>query len=441
MTDLPKGWAEATVLDTIGGGHFSDGDWIESKDQDPGGEVRLLQLADIGEGEFRNRSKRYLTIESAKSLNCTFLEAGDILVARMPEPLGRACRVPTLAGPAVTAVDVCILRPSSQGVDPAWLMWCLNMPHVRSQVASLQSGTTRKRISRKNLGTVRLWVPPVDEQKLIVAAIEEHLSRLDAAAASLASATSRIEHFRAAAVQQAFAARDWPWTTLGEIAELKGGVTKDSKRQDDPSFVEVPYLRVANVQRGYLDLDEVTTIRVAAERAKSLQLQPGDVLFNEGGDRDKLGRGWVWEGQVPGCIHQNHVFRARLIDDEFDPRFVSTHGNTWGQRWFETHGKQTTNLASINLGTLKRFPVPSPPIAEQKEVMDQLDRLGGKVTTVASAVGVAQRRAAALRRAVLRAAFSGRLVDQDRADEPASELLDRIRETRPTNSLKTKVRS
>ncbi|MGH8931455.1 MAG: hypothetical protein ACRDZO_12725 [Egibacteraceae bacterium] len=101
---------------------------------------------------------------------------------------------------------------------------------------------------------------------------------------------------REAAVHQLFEGHDWPWTTLGEIAELKGGVTKDSKRQHDHSFVEVPYLRVANVQRGCLDLREVATIRVAPEKAKLLRLQYGDVLLNEGGDRDKLGRGWVWQG-------------------------------------------------------------------------------------------------------------------------------------------------
>ena len=94
MTDLPTGWAEATVAEVIGDGLFSDGDWVESKDQDPSGDVRLLQLADIGEGEFRDRSNRFLTAESAGRLNCTFLRPGDVLVARMPDPLGRACRVP-----------------------------------------------------------------------------------------------------------------------------------------------------------------------------------------------------------------------------------------------------------------------------------------------------------------------------------------------------------
>ena len=80
----------------------------------------------------------------------------------------------------------------------------------------------------------------------------------------------------------------------------------------------------------------------------------------------------MWEGQIDNCIHQNHVFRARLEDDRFDPYFVSLHANSWGQRWFEAHGKQTTNLASLNLTTLKSFPVPAPPMEEQQATVSRL---------------------------------------------------------------------
>lgn len=339
-------------------------------------------------------------------------------------------------GPAWVNNHAHVLRARSGATSNKFLKYALDQIPYEGYV----NGTTRLKLTQASMRELPIPVPPAREQERIVAAIEEHLSRLDAALASIRSAEARADVLRAAAIREAFASRDWPWTTLGEIAELKGGVTKDSKRQGDPSFVEAPYLRVANVQRGYLDLGEITTIRVAPDKAKMLELQPGDVLFNEGGDRDKLGRGWVWEGQVPNCIHQNHVFRARIVGDNFDPRFVSTHGNTWGKRWFETHGRQTTNLASINLGTLKRFPVPAPPIAEQKELMDQLDYLAGKMGAVEFAIGTTQRRSASLRRAVLNAAFSGRLVPQDPSDEPASALLDRLRAERQAQSGSSRSR-
>lgn len=100
-------WAPRLSLSELAdGGLFSDGDWVESKDQDPSGTVRLTQLADVGVGEFRDRSDRWLRTDQARDLRCTFLEPGDVLVARMPDPIGRACLAPRSIGTAVTVVDV-----------------------------------------------------------------------------------------------------------------------------------------------------------------------------------------------------------------------------------------------------------------------------------------------------------------------------------------------
>lgn len=175
-------WAqELSLAELAEGGHFSDGDWVESKDQDPAGAVRLTQLADVGAASFRNRSDRWLRDDQAARLGCTFLEPDDILIARMPDPIGRACLVPQNIGRAVTVVDVAILRIKRGDVDPRYAMWAMNAPVFHREVVRLQSGTTRKRISRKNLATLRIPVPPLDDQRRIVTLLEDHLSRLDAA--------------------------------------------------------------------------------------------------------------------------------------------------------------------------------------------------------------------------------------------------------------------
>ncbi|MFG1955583.1 restriction endonuclease subunit S [Micromonospora sp. NPDC048830] len=165
----------------------------------------------------------------------------------------------------------------------------------------------------------------------------------------------------------------WRWATLGEIADVVGGVTKDSKLQSRPDLVEVPYLRVANVQRGRIDLSNVATIRVPPQKAAQLELQPGDVLLNEGGDRDKLGRGWVWQGQIPRCIHQNHVFRARIKGGLLHPKLLAWYANEVAHKWFELNGKQSVNLASISLSKIRTFPVPIPTVEEQRRIVDILE--------------------------------------------------------------------
>ena len=198
---------------------FSDGDWIESKDQNPDGEVRLIQLADIGDGKFRDRSHRFLSRDTASRLGCTYLEAGDVLVARMPDPLGRACLFPDLPQAAVTAVDVCIIRPGD-AIHPAWLMHALNAPNPRRQIGALQSGTTRKRISRKNLATILLRVPPLEEQRRIVGRVEEQLSAIDALRTEIDRAQRRSALLRRAILDRAFRGELEPQDLSNEPASI-----------------------------------------------------------------------------------------------------------------------------------------------------------------------------------------------------------------------------
>lgn len=289
-------------------------------------------------------------------------------------------------------------------------------------------------VSLRDLKLLPLIVPPVDEQGRIVSAIEDQISRLDAGSAGIDAANQKLINYEHAVLHAATVGRlsstkhsqtspargtsddslpllqvGWHWAKLGSIADVVGGVAKDTKKQSGAGFVEVPYLRVANVQRGRLDLREVTRIRVPAAVAKKLTLLKGDVLMNEGGDRDKLGRGWVWDGQIPDCIHQNHVFRVRVRNGALDPRFLSWHGNTFGQAWFQREGKQTTNLASISLNRLRQLPVPVPPLDEQRAIVGDLERRLSVTGAIRSEMGRVRSKARKLRVAILSAAFTGRL--------------------------------
>ena len=202
----------------------------------------------------------------------------------------------------------------------------------------------------------------------------------------------------------------WTWTTLDALAEIKGGITKDQNRKHTAPARSVPYLRVANVQRGYIDLTEVKEIVTTEDEIRELALKRGDILFNEGGDRDKLGRGWVWNGELPECIHQNHVFRARLYVGAFNPKLVSWYANTFGQKFFFDEGKHTTNLASISMSKLKGLPVPIPPLAEQTRIVAEVERRLSVVEELEAVVSANLQRATRLRQSILQKAFTGELV-------------------------------
>ncbi len=163
----------------------------------------------------------------------------------------------------------------------------------------------------------------------------------------------------------------WKRKRLEKVAVIQTGIAKNQNSKQET--IELPYLRVANVQDGYLDLSEIKTINIHKDKVNRYRLENGDVLLTEGGDFDKLGRGTVWEGQIQSCVHQNHVFVVRTQKNELLPSFLSAQtGSSYGKRYFLSCSKQSTNLASINSSQLKAFPVLLPPLPEQKAIADLL---------------------------------------------------------------------
>lgn len=146
---------------------FVDGDWIESKDQSNSG-IRLIQLADIGVRSFINKSRRFISEETLNKLKCFELFAGDILIARMPDPIGRSCILPEIDFRAITAVDVCIIRPNLKLHNPKYWEYVFNTSRWFNLMNQFASGTTRSRVSKKNLEMIEMPTPTLDEQNKLV---------------------------------------------------------------------------------------------------------------------------------------------------------------------------------------------------------------------------------------------------------------------------------
>jgi type I restriction enzyme, S subunit len=170
----------------------------------------------------------------------------------------------------------------------------------------------------------------------------------------------------------------WEVARLKDAADVQTGLTL-GKTYSGMAAQSYPYLRVANVQVGRVDLRQVKRVDVPWKEARGATLRGGDVLMTEGGDIDKLGRGCVWHDEIPGCLHQNHVFAVRCRENRLVPEFlVGMMASQLGRNYFQMTAKQTTNLASTNSTTLRTFPIMLPPIKEQHSVLDEIgDRTSG----------------------------------------------------------------
>lgn len=312
-----------------------------------------------------------------------------------------------------------------------------------NEIASWGTGSTFTAINKQHFKDIRIPLPPPDVRALLTATLDANVKLRRSSTSHLAAAREAIERFRKAVLSAACSGRltadwraenpeltgqmtmadrqieieplvetpdGWAWIQLADLADLKGGIQKGAKLKVGQRTREVPYLRVANVQRGWLDLSEIKTIAVPESKIADLRLEPGDVLFNEGGDRDKLGRGWVWEGQIDECVHQNHVFRARLRNRDMQPRFFSWFGNTIGTRYFIDRGKQTVNLASLNMSTLKALPVPLPTPEEQAEIVRRVDQLLTLADGLRDRIDTAEHKIKRSSQSILAKAFRGELV-------------------------------
>lgn len=196
---IPTGWTERTISQLLTANSlFCDGDWVESEDQDSEGHNRLVQLADVGDGRFLDKSNRFMNDRQFSKLKCTALVEGDILIARMPDPIGRACLFPHRGERCATVVDVAILR--NVDADPHWLMATINSLPFRRKIEAASGGTTRTRISRGFFAGLTLLVPPPVVQKKIAVI----LTSIDTAIEKTEALIEKYQQIKAGLMQDLF---------------------------------------------------------------------------------------------------------------------------------------------------------------------------------------------------------------------------------------------
>lgn len=268
------------------------------------------------------------------------------------------------------AIDTTYAAMPKSDVDAKWLYYQLDA----FDLTKLNEATGVPSISRDWLLKQVFFTPPHAEQTRIA----EALSCLDARIEAVKAFIVKSRAIREGLIRDSISRHmDAPREPLAKLASIGAGITLGRKFVG-PGTADYAYLRVANVQDGHVDLTEVKTLRLPQSVAARAMLQTGDVLMNEGGDFDKLGRGAVWRGQIPNCLHQNHVFRVRCNQELLLPDFLALWAaSEFGKKFFMLASKQSTNLASINSTQLKKFPVLRPSLEEQRALLNIVQAVDG----------------------------------------------------------------
>ncbi|MFE9883602.1 restriction endonuclease subunit S [Streptomyces scopuliridis] len=299
------------------------------------------------------------------------VKAGDVLMSRangVKALVGVACAVRDVRPRLLLPDLVFRLVPDPSVLNSDFLAIALASLGMRGQIDAVMRGTSGQyKISQADVRKLEVPRVPLREQRRIVAAHAAFERRI----AGLQGVLRKLRVAEDALVLNALdkeRVSRWERVRLDSVASVAAGVTLGSEPVGDGT-VELPYLRVANVLDGRIDITDVKTVRIIRSSYERFALRKGDLLLTEGGDLDKLGRGAVWDGRLEECLHQNHVFRVRC-GEHMSPDFLALYtSSAQGRSYFQSVGKQTTNLASINSTQVKQMQVPVPPREEQESML------------------------------------------------------------------------
>jgi len=471
---MRKDWIEIKIGDIISkNGVFSDGDWVESKDQDPNGEVRLIQLADVGDGCFLDKSNRFLTTDKAEELNCTYLQKGDILLARMPHPLGRAAIFP-LSGAKkfVTVVDVAIIRLGHNYISNKFMLYNLNSPYSRKKIEELQSGTTRKRISRKNLSKIEFPLAPLPEQRAIVSKIEQLFSKLDNGIANLKAAKEKLEIYRQAVLKKAFEGeltKEWRERQNHDAKDSqddpdsKSDIQSHQKNQDSDNGKLPEGWRIVEISK----VGEIITGSTPSKKNKEFysnrdynfykptDLDAGNIVsksidglskvgFEAGRQAPKnsilvtcIGATIGKTGLIikPGCFNQQ--INAIIPFEDYEPKFIYYQAiGIDFQNQIKSKASATT-LPILNKGKFSKLTMKVCSKVEQHQIVREIETRLSVCDNVLANINEVLEKTEALRQSILKKAFEGKLLSEEELEacrkepdwEPAEKLLARIEQS------------
>jgi type I restriction enzyme, S subunit len=365
-------------------GLFTDGDWILSKNMDQNGSVRLLQLADVGVGEFLNKSNKFINQQKCQDLKCTKVQEGDILISRMSDPIARACIIPELEHDLISAVDLSIVRVDSSIADSKFIMFLCNSSIVREQAERLGRGTTRKRITRKALEKFQIPLPPLPIQKKIASILE----KAESAREKRREANRLTDEFLKSTFLEMFGdpffnEKKWPMDKIEQVCShdnhaIKAGPFGSSLKKE---IYREEGFKIYGQEQVIKDDFSYGNYYISSEKYNELEnykIKAGDILISLVGTYGKISI--VPEKFEPGIINPR-LMKITLNQDLILPIYFKFLLESEGMKVQINNLSHGGTMGIINVGIIKSLRYPIPPMEIQirfAEIIKKTERLKEK---------------------------------------------------------------
>ena len=342
---------------------FIDGEWIEAKNQSLSG-IRLIQTGNVGVGEYKDKgdNARYISEETFERLNCTEVVEGDILISRLPDPVGRACSVPGGLGKSITAVDCTIVR-LNDAVLPEYFIAYTNTPDYAMQIKKVLSGTTRLRVSRANLGKISVPLPQKEEQSNFVSIVHQ-------------ADKSEFDGFKSQFIEMFGSSESTK--PLADFIEVS---FPGEWGQEDKNGDGVKVIRTTNfTNTGKLDLTDVVTRDIDAAKVGKKKLKKGDIILERSGGTNDNPVGRVVYFNEEGTFLFNNFTQLLRCKEGVNPTFLfySLFNYYWtNKRAIRGMGNKTTGIQNLKMDKYWQIPIADVPIECQEEfesIYNQADK-------------------------------------------------------------------
>jgi type I restriction enzyme, S subunit len=359
----PRGWRRCTLGEVavrVTDGTHQSPEWCESG-------IPFLFVSNIRDRQIDFRTTRFVSEDEHRRLTARCpIDVGDVLYTTVGS-YGNPARVREGTGRFAFQRHIAHIKPNRDLIDPQFLELMLDSRIVRTQADRLARGVAQKTLNLRELKSFAIVLPPLAEQKRIAGILDA----ADALRAKRRESLAQLDLLLQSTFLDMFGdpvtnPMGWEIVQIQEIGSVQGGLQVTSKRRSLP--IEQPYLRVANVFRGYLLLDEIKTIRLTKAEELRTMLEDEDILIVEGhGNKKEIGRCARWDGSIKQCVHQNHLIRLRCDRSMALPLYVESYMNSEGGRRGLTGTSRTTSgLNTISVSKVKSAAIALPPLSLQR---------------------------------------------------------------------------